>query len=113
MSSILTLQATAATKAEPFGFSADDMVKIASAGVAGVSVLAMLIIGTVLVISKTISPIKADLMKSFMKFCLGLAVIVGGSGVALAYNNNNKVQSATTAAEEASEKAQLVLTCNS
>ncbi len=98
---ILAQAASTSTKELLFGFSSDDIVKIANAGCAGVSVLGIAVIGTVVLASSNIPTTKADVMKSFMKTCIWLAAICGGSSVLLAWQNANKVAVAESKAAAA------------
>ena len=76
--------------------SMEQLVKLASFGTAGVSVLAIFWIGfNIYRLSDDAPAWKATLLSKFMNVCLIIAVISALSGVVNAYFNQNKVQTAT------------------
>lgn len=73
----------------------DSLVKLASLGTAGVSILAIFIIGASLFrLSNKTSAEKVALIKKYMNMCIIIAVICAFSGVANAYFNGTKVAEA-------------------
>ena len=70
----------------------DILVKLASFGAAGISILAVFIIGMkIFNLPNDTSTIKASVLKFYMSTCIFMTVICGVSGVANAYFNQNKI----------------------
>ena len=70
----------------------DILVKLASFGAAGISILAVFIIGMkIFNLPNDTSSIKASVLKFYMSTCIFMTVISGVSGVANAYFNQEKI----------------------
>ena len=71
------------------------LVKLASFGAAGISILAIFIIGTrIFNLPNDTSPVKASVLKFFMTTCIFMTTVCGVSGIANAYFNRNKIEQA-------------------
>lgn len=80
--------------------SLESLVELASFGTAGVSVLAIFLIGRSILKLPNDSPIwKVDLMKRYQNVCIIIAIICSLSGGANAYFNMGKIQNAVDGAE--------------
>lgn len=71
------------------------LVKLASFGAAGISILAVFLIGIkIFNLPNDTSPVKASLLKFFMGMCIFMTIICGISSWANAYYTHNKVTEA-------------------
>lgn len=93
-----------------FGLTGEQLVQFANIGCGAICVLGVVISGfMIFTLSKDAPPAKAGLIKSFMKYCVVLALVSGCSSSALAWQNAGKVQVAETKTKETKEVAQQLL----
>jgi hypothetical protein len=71
------------------------LVKLASFGAAGISILAVFIIGSkVFNLPNDTSEIKASILRLYIRMCVFMTVVCGVSGIANAYFNRSRIENA-------------------
>lgn len=93
-----------------FGLTGEQLVQFANIGCGAICVLGVVISGfMIFTLSQDAPPAKAGLIKSFMKYCVVLALVSGCSSSALAWQNAGKVHTAEAKTQETKATAQALL----